>query len=58
MEDKRKSGERNGLLWLRSRGSLGLARVNKQGRLACKESLHFLMQFPAQQNNCFNSYLL
>ena len=29
MEDERKSSERNSLLWLRSRGSLGLARVNK-----------------------------
>jgi len=51
MEDKRKSSERNSLLWLRLRGSPGLAGVNKQGRLACKGSLYFLMQFPAQQNN-------
>jgi len=29
IEDKRKSSERNGLLWLRLRGSLGLAGVNK-----------------------------
>jgi hypothetical protein len=43
MEDKRKSSERNGLLWLRSRDSLGLAGVNKRGRLACKGSLYFLM---------------
>jgi hypothetical protein len=50
MEDERKSSERNGLLWLRLRGSLGLAGVNKRGRLARKGSLHFLMQFPAQQN--------
>ena len=48
MEDEGKSSERNGLLWLRSRGSLGLAGVNKRGRLACKGSLHFLIQFPAQ----------
>jgi len=46
MEDKRKSGERNGLLWLRSRGSLDLARVNKRGCLAYKGSLYFLIQFP------------
>jgi hypothetical protein len=29
MEDEGKSSERNGLLWLRLRGSLSLARVNK-----------------------------
>jgi hypothetical protein len=51
MEDKRKSSERNGLLWLRLRDSLSLAGVNKRGRLARKGSLYFLMQFPIQQNN-------
>ena len=58
MEDKRKSSERNGLLWLRSRGSLGLATVSKRGRLARKECLYFLIQFPAQQNNLNNLFLL
>ena len=47
MENKRKSSKRNGFLWLRLRGSLGLAGVNKRRRLTRKGSFYFLMQFPA-----------
>jgi len=38
MEDERKSSEGNGLLWLRSRGSLSGAIVEKRGASPKKEA--------------------